>query len=216
VRVVVVDSGVGNVPNAIRGLRRAGADVTLSEEPEVVAAARCLVLPGVGAFPAAMARLAARGLGEAVRSAAQRGAAVLGICLGHQVLFESSAEFGSTPGLALLPGRVEALPPAVRAPHMGWSRLLPRRVDPLLAGMEDGAWMYFVHSFAAVPANRDVVATVDTGGSEVCAVARRGRVCGVQFHPEKSGASGARLLANFLAFAGDGAASRMPAPGGAG
>jgi imidazole glycerol-phosphate synthase subunit HisH len=201
-KVVVVDSGVGNIPNAMRGLVRAGAEPVLCAEPENVRTAGCIVLPGVGAFPPAMARLCARGLDEALRDAASAGAAILGICLGHQLLFDASEEFGETPGLGLLPGRVVALPAGERVPHMGWSCIAARRGDPLVAGLDRGAWMFFVHSFAAVPANGDVVATVAFGTQDVCAIARRGRVCGVQFHPEKSGAAGARLIANFLALAG--------------
>ena len=200
-KVVVVDSGVGNIPNAMRGLARAGAEPVLCAEREAVRTARCIVLPGVGAFPPAMARLRERGLDAALREAAAAGAAILGICLGHQLLFDASEEFGETTGLGLIPGRVVPLPAGARVPHMGWSRIAARREDPLLAGLGGGAWMFFVHSFAAVPANGDLVAMVPFGAADVCAVARRGRVCGVQFHPEKSGASGARLLANFLALA---------------
>jgi glutamine amidotransferase len=202
--VVVVDSGVGNIPNAMRGLARAGAEPVLSADAAAVRAARCIVLPGVGAFPPAMARLREHGLDAALREAAAAGAAILGICLGHQLLFDASEEFGETAGLGLIPGRVAALPAVARVPHMGWSRIAARRPDPLLAGLGAGAWMFFVHSFAAVPAEGDLVATVEFGGLEVCAAARRGRVCGVQFHPEKSGAAGARLLTNFLALAGSG------------
>ncbi len=197
-RVVVVDSGVGNLPNAVRGLQRAGAEVALSGDPETVRRAERLVLPGVGAFAAAMARLRRSGLDAAIREAAARGVPVLGICLGHQLLFGESREFGRTSGLGLLPGRVAALPAVARVPHVGWSRLLPARPDPLLDGLEEGAWMYFVHSFAALPANGDLVAAVAFGNRRVCAAVRRDNVCGVQFHPEKSGAAGARLLANFL------------------
>jgi len=200
-KVAVVDSGVGNIPNAMRGLARAGAEPMLCTEPDSVRAARCIVLPGVGAFPPAMARLRERGLDEALRDAAASGAAVLGICLGHQLLFDTSEEFGETAGLGLIPGRVGPLPAGGRVPHMGWSRITARRDDPLLAGLGGGAWMFFVHSFAAVAANGDVIATVPFGAADVCAIARRGRVCGVQFHPEKSGAAGARLLTNFLGLA---------------
>lgn len=196
---VVVDSGVGNIPNAVRGLRRAGARVALSGDPQVVAGAERLVLPGVGAFPAAMENLVRRGLDEAVRRAVQRGAPLLGICLGHQVLFDESEEFGPTPGLGLIPGRVRALPPGVRSPHMGWSRTRAVADDGALPALENG-WFYFVHSFAAEPAvASDTAATVEVGGQTVCAAVRRGSVFGVQFHPEKSGFDGARLLAGFLA-----------------
>jgi glutamine amidotransferase len=194
--VVVVDSGVGNIPNAVRGLQRVGAEVTVSADPEVVVRAERLVLPGVGAFPAAMARLRAGGLDIAIRDAAMRGIPVLGICLGHQLLFEASEEFGDTPGLGLLAGRVVPLPPVARVPHMGWSPLRTAPGDPLVDRL-DGAFVYFVHSFGILDA-ADAVATVDLGGVPVCAVVRRGGVCGAQFHPEKSGAPGARFLSNFL------------------
>ncbi len=196
--VVVIDSGVGNIPNAVRGLARAGADVVLTRDPALVRRAERLVLPGVGAFPAAMALLAGRGLDAAIRDAAARGVPVLGICLGHQLLFESSGEFGPTPGLGLLRGSVVPLPRSARAPHIGWAEIVAPRPDPLVAGLPDHAWVYFVHSFVAVPANGDLVASVGFGGHEVCAAVRRGNVCGVQFHPERSGATGARILANFL------------------
>jgi imidazole glycerol-phosphate synthase subunit HisH len=202
VKVLVVDSGVGNIPNAMRGLARAGAAPALSADPDEVRRARTIVLPGVGAFPAAMSRLAELGLDAALREAAAGGAAILGICLGHQLLFDASEEFGETAGLGLIPGRVVPLPPGERTPHMGWSRIRPRGADPLLAGLEGGAWMFFVHSFVALAGEQDTVATVAFAGGEACAAARRGRIRGVQFHPEKSGASGARLLANFLALAG--------------
>jgi len=213
-RLVVVDSGVGNIPNAMRAVARAGAAPELTSDPAVVRSARALVLPGVGAFPAAMARLRERGLDTALGEAAAAGAAILGICLGHQLLFDSSEEFGETAGLGLIPGRVVALPAGERVPHMGWSRIGMRRSDALLAGLGDGAWMFFVHSFVAEPSNGDCIATVSFAGREVCAAARRGRVCGVQFHPEKSGAAGARLLANFLALGreerGPGTGRRAP------
>jgi glutamine amidotransferase len=196
--VVVVDSGVGNVPNAVRGLARAGVAAVLSADPEVVRRADRIVLPGVGAFPAAMSRLRATGLDLAVREAAGRGVPILGICLGHQLLFEMSEEFGATPGLALLPGKVVALPRSGRVPHMGWSPIRALRPDPLLGGLDGGGWMYFVHSFVALPEPADQLATVEFGGEHVCAAVRRANVYGVQFHPEKSGSAGTRVLVNFL------------------
>ncbi len=196
-RVLVVDSGVGNVANAVRGLARVGAEVVLTDDPDAVTSARALVLPGVGAFSAAMERLRRLGLDRAIAEAVDRGAAVLGICLGHQLLFERSSEFGSTVGLGLLSGRVEALPRGVRTPHVGWSRVRARGGEELFTGLGPEPWFYFVHSYAAAAAG-DCVATVEVGGHAACAAARRGRVFGVQFHPEKSGAAGRRLLRNFL------------------
>jgi len=197
VKVVVVDTGVGNIPNAVRGLARAGAQVSVSAEAAMVRDAERLVLPGVGAFAAGMASLDAEGLGAAVSEAAGRGVPLLGICLGHQMLFDDSEEFGATGGLGLLPGSVRSLPRVERVPHMGWSRIGLVRDDPLTEGLE-GAWMYFVHSFAAVPGAGVGLATFRWGGGDVCAIARSDNVCGVQFHPEKSGAAGQRLLLNFL------------------
>lgn len=196
-RVVVVDTKVGNVPNAVRGLVRAGAQVVLSSEPAVVAGAERLVLPGVGAFVAGMSGLTVNGLGAAVVGAVERGVPLLGICLGHQMLFEGSEEFGFTGGLGLLEGHVRALPRVERIPHMGWSRIAVSREDPLTEGLH-GTWMYFVHSYVALPVGVAAVATFTWGDGNQCAVVRRGNVCGVQFHPEKSGAAGQRLLRNFL------------------
>jgi glutamine amidotransferase len=197
--VVVVDSGVGNVASAMRGLVRAGARPVLTGDREIVRRARRLVLPGVGAFPAAIARLRECGLDDAICEAAAGGVPVLGICLGHQLLFEESEEFGRTHGLGLLPGRVVPLPLGARVPNMGWSELALRKSDALVAGLGDGCWMYFVHSFIAEPASaEDVLATTGFGAGDVCALVRRDNVCGAQFHPEKSAAAGARLLANFV------------------
>ncbi len=164
--VVVVDSGVGNIPNAVRGLQRAGADVTVTDDPRVVARAERVVLPGVGAFPAAMARLRAHGLDGAIREAAGRGVPVLGICLGHQLLFEGSEEFGDTRGLGLLAGVVAPLPPVARVPHMGWSPLHLLAPDPLVDGLE-GEFVYFVHSFAAIEAPA-TIATTPFGSTVKC------------------------------------------------
>lgn len=194
--MVVVDSGVGNIPNAVRGLERAGADVAVTDDPRVVARAERVVLPGVGAFPTAMARLRARGLDEAIREAAARGTPVLGICLGHQLLFERSEEFGETRGIGLLAGVVAPLPSVARVPHMGWSPLHLLAPDPLVDGLE-GECFYFVHSFATVDAPA-TVATTPFGPASICAAVRDRNVCGAQFHPEKSGPAGARFLANFL------------------
>jgi glutamine amidotransferase len=204
--VVVVDAGVGNLANVARALVAAGGAPRVTRDPAEVAAARRIVLPGVGAFRPP--REALRGpLEGALRDALAGGAGLLGICVGYQLLFEASEEFGTTDGLALLPGRVTELPADVPRPHVGWNRIVPARRDPLLEGLDDGAELYFVHSFAPdqVPA---VVALATTlHGREFAAAAARGAVAGVQFHPEKSGEAGLRLLANFLAGADAGRAS---------
>jgi glutamine amidotransferase len=201
-RPVVVDTGIGNLGNVARALRRLGAEPEVTADPARVAGAGCLLLPGVGAF--APPRAALRGpLEEALAAALAGGAWLLGICVGFQLLFEASEEFGTTDGLALLPGRVTRLPESVPLPHIGWNRLepMPGTADhPLLSGLA-GAYVYFVHSFApeGLPAGLCLART--THGRSFPAAAALGRVLGVQFHPERSGEAGLRLLANYLALA---------------
>ncbi len=202
--VTVIDAGVGNLGNVARALRHLGAEVAVTAEARRVAPARCLVLPGVGAF--APPRQALRGaLEEAVRSALAEGAWLLGICVGFQLLFEASEEFGETDGLGLLAGRVTRLPASVPVPHIGWNRLHDLAPHPLLAGLAAGGecgatgrHVYFVHSYAPEGVPDGLCLARATHGRSFAAVAGRGRVLGAQFHPERSGAAGLRLLANFL------------------
>jgi glutamine amidotransferase len=198
-RVAVVDYGVGNLRSVERALERAGAEAVITPDPAIVAGCDGVVLPGVGAFAPAAALLRSTGLGVAVRHAARREVPVLGVCLGFQLLFEESAEGEGGAGLGLLAGRVVRIAsPGLKVPHMGWNRLRVLRADPLLRGVGEGAWCYFVHSYAAVARPDDVVAVTDYGG-ELAAVCRAGSVAGTQFHPEKSGAAGLRLYANLVA-----------------
>jgi glutamine amidotransferase len=192
--VVLVDAGGANIGSVCYALERLGVSARLSSDAAVIAAADRVILPGVGAAPVAMQRLRELGLVEVVRGLVQP---LLGICLGMQLLFDSSDE-GDVECLGLLPGRVTLLPsqPGLRVPHMGWHGLQFRRDDSLLAGLEDGASAYFVHSYAA-PVTVDTVAQC-THGAEFAALVRRGHCQGAQFHPERSGAVGAQLLRNFL------------------
>ena len=197
-RIAVVDYGVGNLRSVERALMRAGAEVVITPDPAVVAAADGVVLPGVGAFAPAAALLIGSGLGEAVTAAAARGRPVLGVCLGFQLLFEESEEHGVNRGLGLVPGRVRAFPAVVRTPHVGWNQLLARRTDGFMKGIADGSWVYFVHSFRPEGVDpADVAAACDHGG-EFAAIVQRGNVWGCQFHPEKSSENGRLLLSNFL------------------
>lgn len=201
-KATVIDAGVGNLGNLGRALARVGADVQVAAEPGEIARARCLVLPGVGAFRPPREKLRGE-LEAALAEALDRGAWLLGICVGYQLLFEGSEEFGDTDGLGLLQGRVTRLPATVSLPHIGWNALAVQPGDGyggrLLEGIADGSHVYFVHTFApeGVP-ERDVVATALHGRS-FPAVVGRGRVLGTQFHPEKSGEVGLKLLANYLA-----------------
>jgi glutamine amidotransferase len=200
----VVDSGIGNLRSAEKALQRAGADARLVDDPESVAAAEGVVLPGVGAFGRCREALAAAGLDAAVVDTVARGVPLLGICVGLQLLYEGSDESPGVDGLGLLPGVVGRLPEGVKHPQMQWNRLVvtglscPLLTGPLLAPPAE-AWVYFVHSYAA-PVGPETVATCDYGGP-VAAVVEAGeaRIWATQFHPEKSGPVGLALLSGFVA-----------------
>ena len=201
-KTAIIDAGVGNLDNLARALRYVGADCAVTADPETIAASRCLVLPGVGAFRPP--REALRGaMEEALRQALGEGAWLLGICVGFQLLFERGEEFGSTDGLGLLPGVVDRLPAGVPLPHIGWNRLHDERPHPLFEGVPAGSFFYFVHSYAPLEVGDETRLARATHGASFTAVAGRGRVLGTQFHPEKSGRAGLALLANFLNMTGE-------------
>jgi glutamine amidotransferase len=191
--VVVIDSGGANLASLRHALTRLGVAATVTRDPALIGAAQRVLLPGVGAAADAMARLETAGLIATIKEIR---APLLGICLGMQLLFDHSAE-GDTACLGLLRGRVEPLPatPQLPAPHMGWNPIQATAPDSLLAGLEEH-YFYFVHGYGVRPAAA-TTATVEYGGAWT-AVVRAGNVHGVQFHPERSGAAGARLLENFL------------------
>jgi glutamine amidotransferase len=195
--IAIIDSGGANIASVRFALERLGVDSVLTADPAVISVAERVILPGVGAAPVAMAQLARAGLVECIRGLTQP---VLGICLGMQLLFERSEE-GDTPLLGLVGGTCGAFDPGMglTVPHMGWNRLLPRGEGrhPLLSGVEDGAHVYFVHSYAA-PVSADTVASCSYG-VDFTALVARGNFMGAQFHPERSGPVGARILGNFLA-----------------
>ena len=193
VRVAVVDHGAGNLVSISQGLRRAGAEVTVVDHPDGLAGATGVVLPGVGATAAVMEGIRAHGFESALHSLELP---LLGICVGMQVLFETSDEDGAS-CLGLLPGRVRRLAGAPRLPHIGWNDLIDLRPDPLLAGLPDGPTVYFVHSYAPATDPGLVVARADYGRPFPAAV-RSGSISGTQFHPERSGANGLAILANFV------------------
>lgn len=206
--VALIDYGSGNLRSAEKALREAArrrvldADIVVTADPDLVAKADRVFLPGVGAFASCRAGLDATGVYEAMNQAVHgRGVPFMGICVGHQLLATEGLEFGVTPGLDWISGQVKKLAPndpRLTIPHMGWNAIQFRRAHPLFAGIEDGAHMYYANSFALTAADHaDVVAVTDHGGPFTAAVAK-GNVAGVQFHPEKSQASGLALLANFL------------------
>ena len=197
VKIAVLDYGIGNLRSAQKALEHVGADAVLTGSAEVIRSADAVVLPGVGSFGACMDALRSAGLDALAIEAAESGRPFLGICVGMQMIYEGSDESPGVPGLGLLSGWVRLLPDTVKRPQMQWNRLVARRAgDPLLDGLEADAWMYFVHSYAVDDLSH-AIATIDYGGPVVAAVGR-GNVWATQFHPEKSGADGLRLLRNFL------------------
>ena len=193
--VTVVGYGAGNTASVQFALERLGASVEITDDAQVIAAAERLILPGVGAAAYAMQRLEALGLRAPIRAFTRP---LLGVCLGQQLLFERSDEGGGVDLLGLIPGTVRKLEggPALPVPHMGWTRLEGVKPDPLLNGVSDGDYAYFVHSFVC-PVTDATLATADYG-TAVPAVVRSGNRWGCQFHPERSAATGARILQNFL------------------
>lgn len=194
--IAVLDYGIGNLRSAEKALQHVGADARLTADTDVIATAKGVVLPGVGAFGRCMDALDATGLSSVARSTVERGVPFLAICIGMQLLYDGSDEAPGRTGLGILPGTVRRLPDGVKHPQMQWNTLRVRRPSPLLEGLPSEAWFYFVHSYAPDDVMH-AVATCDYGGPVVAAV-ERGNVWATQFHPEKSGANGMRLLANFV------------------
>jgi len=195
--IAIVDYGIGNLGSVTKAFRHVGAETVLSGDPARLLEADALVLPGDGAFGATMDEVRRRGLVPVLAEAARRGTPLLGICIGMQVLFEESEEHGRHAGLGLLPGRVRRFDTDLPVPHMGWNALRRVREHPLMAGMEDGAHVYFVHSYYC-DAPPEVTLAVTDYGHELPAIVGRANVLGVQFHPEKSQEVGLRMIESFV------------------
>ena len=195
--VAIIDYGVGNLRSVEKAFHAGGVEAVVSSDEAVLRSAGRLVLPGVGAFRACMDALAGRGFDRLVRERVAAGTPLLGVCVGMQMLFEESEEFGTTRGLGLLRGRVRRFPEGLRVPQVGWNQVGWGRGHALSEGIGDGTFFYFVHSFFCEAGEAaDVVGETEYGLAYPSVVAR-GNVCGVQFHPEKSQAAGLRLLKNF-------------------
>jgi glutamine amidotransferase len=200
--VAVLDYGIGNLHSAHKALEHVGADARLTADPGLIAEADAVVLPGVGAFGACMTALRRTGLEGPALDAVASGRPFLGICVGMQMLFTDSEEDAAARGLGVIPGTVRWIPPGVKRPQMQWNRLQLRDpVDPVLDGLGDDAWVYFVHSLHGVPEDPAVVVATCEYGGDLNAVFRLGNVVAAQFHPEKSSTAGLRVLANFVAVA---------------
>jgi glutamine amidotransferase len=195
--IILIDSPVANVANIARGLREAGASLDVTRDADAIARAEKIVLPGVGSFIAAMRWLEENRIDLSIREAVERGAALLGICVGHQLLFETSDEMGMTRGLGLVAGEVRKFEGALPVPQIGWNRVTANG-SPLFGGLAPNTSFYFVNSYAAMNVPSEI-ARADYGGPFTAAV-QSGRVFGVQFHPEKSSSAGLRVLQNFVSW----------------
>jgi len=196
-RIAILDYGMGNLRSVEKALEHVGVTAKVSDDAEEVRAADGVILPGVGAFPRAMERVRELGLDELIHERSEAGVPILGICLGLQLLFESSSELGGAAGLAMLSGSVDALEaPGLKVPHIGWAPVRWERESRLAEGIPSETPFYFVHSFAPRPGAEELLGSAEYGTRFACA-AERDNVFGVQFHPEKSSAAGLRLLSNF-------------------
>jgi imidazole glycerol phosphate synthase glutamine amidotransferase subunit len=200
VTVALIDYGAGNVPSVERALQKLGVTPRRVARPDELACASAIVLPGVGHYAAIIRALDAQNLRRPLIESLSSGTPFLGICLGLQALYAASEEAPSLSGLGLLTGAVKSLPPTVKLPHMGWNRLRILSPSPVLEGISDADYFYFAHTFAAATTAETSVAACDYG-EPFTAVLQRANVFATQFHPEKSGAAGARLLQNFLRLA---------------
>lgn len=210
-RLVIIDYDASNLHSVRKALQALGHRPAISNDPAVVAAADAVVLPGVGAAGDAMRHLTELGLVPVLRRFAQDGKPFFGVCVGMQLLFESSEEDGGIACLGLLPGHVRRLPPGPKVPHMGWNSVgLKQSGHRAFAGIPDNSYFYFVHSFYPEPAESDVVLGETEHGLRFASAVARGNLLGVQFHPEKSGPAGLRLYDNFVSSVGSATGSAPP------
>ena len=204
--IAIVDYGIGNIRSVFKAFQHLGADVHTTADAKTLDEASGVVLPGVAAFGDAMAKLRAQGLVAPVREAVAAGKPFLGICVGMQLLFPESEEMGRHQGFGFLPGEVRRFAAPLRVPQIGWNQIVPVREDPLLEGVEPGAWAYFAHSYYAAPAEEGVILAQTTYGVTYPSLVGWGRLYGIQFHPEKSQRTGLRILQNFVNLAEGGRA----------
>lgn len=196
-KLVIVDYGVGNLASVGRAFRRLSVDSELTSDASLIREAELLVLPGVGHFGESMSNLRERGLEQPIRDCLGAGGRLLGICVGFQMLFEESEEAPGIPGLGLLEGEVKRFDEGLPVPHIGWNQLEALGREPLLEGLNEGDYFYFLHSYYAAPARESSVWALTDYGLRFCSVAGCERVAGIQFHPEKSQELGLAVLSNF-------------------
>lgn len=200
-KIAIIDYGMGNLHSAAKALEKVGAQVTVTRDPELVRQADKVILPGVGAFGDCMKNLNERGLAPVIHEVIAAGKPFLGICVGLQMLFEGSEEDPGVAGLGIFKGMVRKIAaPGLKIPHMGWNNLEYRTSSSLFQGLPPAAYVYFVHSYHAVPTDESCITAVTDYGGQVTAAVGRGLVQAVQFHPEKSSAVGLKILANFKTY----------------
>lgn len=195
--IAIIDYGMGNLRSVQKGFEKVGCRAEIVHRPEDLSKASAVVLPGVGAFKDAMDNLRAAGMIEAIFENIQAGKPFLGICLGFQLLFETSEEWGLHEGLGIFPGQVKRFGEGLKVPHMGWNQIEIQKESPILKGIPDLAAFYFVHSYYAEPADKEVTTTLTDYGIKFTSIVDRDNVFGIQFHPEKSSILGLKILENF-------------------
>ena len=197
--IAIVDYGMGNLRSVQKALEHVGAQAVVTDHRETIESASAVVLPGVGAFGKAMANLERAGLTDVIRQVIAQGRPFLGICLGLQLLFEDSDEMGRHNGLGVFGGQVKRFEVGLKVPQIGWNQVHIQRASPLLEGVADGSYAYFVHSYYVAPADPEIILTTTDYEIDYASIIGQDNVFGIQFHPEKSQAVGLRILRNFIA-----------------
>lgn len=195
--IVIIDYGMGNLRSIQKALEYLSIKSVISAEAQKITSSGGIILPGVGAFPDAMENMEERGMNKLIKAAVSEGKPILGICLGMQLLFEESEEVRKCSGIGLLKGKIKKLESHVKIPHMGWNRLLFEKDSALLKGVKEGNYVYFVHSYYAAPGEEEITNAYSIYGKKIPAVVSKGNIYGTQFHPEKSGEDGLKILKNF-------------------
>jgi imidazole glycerol-phosphate synthase subunit HisH len=195
--ITIIDYGVGNLRSVQKGFEHVGLKAEIVDNPEAVVNAPAVVLPGVGAFKDAMESLKKTGMDQAVQEVVKKGTPLLGICLGLQLLFNSSEEFGLTEGLGIIPGKVVKFDEGLKIPHMGWNEMEIVNPNPIIKGIPNGSAFYFVHSYYCLPDHTKDIVTATEYGIKYTSIAAKDNVFGIQFHPEKSSTLGLQILKNF-------------------
>ncbi len=196
--IAIIDYGSGNIRSVLRALAHLGYDARLTADRTAIANAHAVVLPGVGAAGDTVRALKERGLDDLVRRTIEADRPFLGVCVGFQVLFDTTEEGGLQPCLGIIPGAVHKLPPGLKVPHMGWNQVMQRAESPVLQGVPDGSDFYFVHSYYPKPTQPELVAAETSYGIDFCCAIARGNLFATQFHPEKSGSLGLHIYDNFM------------------